>query len=75
MKKSVMPRPYGMLMGSYHPMELDFVFGTEAASLGGIAFNRKNRLGRVALPNAMMAYWAQFARAGDPNEKGAGLPE
>ena len=75
MKKSVMPRPYGLLMGSCHAMELDFVFGTEAASLGGFAFDRKNRPGRVALSNAMMDYWAQFARTGNPNRKGSGLPE
>jgi para-nitrobenzyl esterase len=75
MKNSVMPRPYGMLMGSCHGMELDFVFGTEAASLGGYAFSRKNRPGRVALSNAMMAYWARFARTGDPNRGGTDLPE
>ena len=75
MKKSVMPRPYGLLMGACHAMELDFVFGTEAASLGGYAFDRKNRPGRVALSNAMMAYWAQFARTGNPNREGSGLSE
>ena len=56
-------------------MELDFVFGTEAASLGGFAFNRKNRPGRVALSRAMMAYWARFARTGDPDRGGSKLPE
>jgi len=63
------------LMGACHAMELDFVFGTEAASLGGYAFDRKNRPGRVALSNAMMAYWAQFARTGNPNREGSGLSE
>ncbi|MDO9514470.1 MAG: carboxylesterase family protein, partial [Syntrophales bacterium] len=75
MKKSVMPRPYGLLMGSCHAMELDFVFGTEAASLGDYAFDRKNRPGRVALSSAMMDYWAQFARTGNPNREGSGLSE
>ena len=75
MEKSVMPRPYGLLMGSCHAMELDFVFGTEAASLGGYAFDRKNRPGRVALSRAMMAYWAQFARTGNPGRGGLGLSE
>jgi len=75
MKKSVMPRPYGLLMGSCHAMELDFVFGTEAVSLGGYAFDRKNRPGRIGLSSAMMAYWARFARTGNPNREGSGLPE
>ncbi len=74
MEKSVIPFPYGMLMGSCHAMELDFIFGTEAASLGGFAFDRQNRPGRIALSNAMMTYWAQFARTGNPNEDGSFLP-
>jgi para-nitrobenzyl esterase len=56
-------------------MEIDFVFGTEAISLGGYAFDEKNRPGRVALSNSMMDYWAQFARTGNPNREGSGLPK
>ena len=75
MKKSVMPFPMNLLLGACHAMEIDFVFGTEAVSLGGYAFDEKNRPGRVALSNAMMDYWAQFARTGNPNREGSGLPE
>jgi para-nitrobenzyl esterase len=75
MKESVIPFPYALLMGACHAMEIDFVFGTEAVSLGGYAFDERNRPGRVALSNAMMDYWARFARTGNPNRKGSGLPE
>lgn len=75
MKKSVISFPYNLLFGACHGMEIDFVFATEAVSLGGVAFNEKNRPGRVALSNAMMDYWAQFARTGNPNRQGSGLPE
>jgi para-nitrobenzyl esterase len=75
MKKSVMPSPFNLLMGACHAMEIDFVFGTEAVSLGGVAFDEKNRPGRVALSNAMMGYWAQFVKTGNPNREGSGLPE
>jgi para-nitrobenzyl esterase len=75
LKKSVMPFPVNLLLGACHAMEIDFVFGTEAISLGGYAFDEKNRPGRVALSKAMMDYWAQFARTGNPNREGSGLPE
>ena len=75
LKKSVMPSPFNLLLGACHAMEIDFVFGTEAVSLGGVAFNEKNRPGRVALSNAMMDYRAQFVRTGNPNREGSGLPE
>jgi para-nitrobenzyl esterase len=75
LKKSVLPFPYNQLLGACHAMELDFVFGTEAVGLGLLAFDEKNRPGRVALSQAMMDYWAQFARTGDPNRKESGLPQ
>ena len=75
MKKSVMPSPVNLLLGACHAMEIDFVFGTEAVSLGGVAFDEKNRPGRVALSNAMMGYWAQFVKTGNPNREGSGLHE
>jgi para-nitrobenzyl esterase len=75
LKKSVIPMPFNLLMGACHAMEIDFVFGTEAVSLGGYVFNEKNRPGRIALSQAMMDYWAQFARTGNPNRKGSDLPQ
>jgi para-nitrobenzyl esterase len=38
-------------------------------------FTEENRPGRETLSAAMMQYAAQFARTGDPNPPGAGLPE
>jgi para-nitrobenzyl esterase len=38
-------------------------------------FTNANRPGREALSDAMMDYVARFARTGDPNETGSGLPE
>jgi carboxylesterase type B len=29
----------------------------------------------VALSNAMMDYWSEFARTGNPNRQGSGLPK
>jgi para-nitrobenzyl esterase len=75
LKKSVIPMPYNLLMGACHAMEIDFVFGTEGLSLGAYAFDEKNRPGRVALSQAMMDYWAQFSRTGNPNREGSDLPQ
>jgi len=43
--------------------------------LGSGIFTEGNRLGREALSAAMMAYVAQFVRAGDPSPDGSGLVE
>lgn len=72
--KSVIPFPFNLLWGACHAMEIDFIFGTEAISLGGVAFDEKNRPGRLALSQAMMDYMGHFARTGNPNREGSGLP-
>lgn len=74
MAKSVQPFPYNQLVGASHTLEIEFVFGTEALTVGNLVFSPKNRPGRMALSAAMMDYWAQFARTGDPNREGSGLP-
>lgn len=74
LKDSVIRAPFGLLLGACHAMEIDFVFGTEKTSLGPYAFTPKNRPGRAMLSESMMDYWAQFARTGNPNREGAGLP-
>jgi para-nitrobenzyl esterase len=74
LKDSVIRVPFGLLLGACHAMEIDFVFGTEKTSLGPYAFIPKNRAGRVMLSESMMDYWAQFARTGNPNREGSGLP-
>jgi para-nitrobenzyl esterase len=72
---NVMAFPLNLILGACHAMEIDFVFGTEKASLGAIVFNDKNKPGRVALQNAMMDYWSQFAWTGNPNREKSGLPK
>jgi len=72
--KSVISPPFNILLGCCHAAEIDFVFGTERTAMGGYFFNQKNRLGRIALSEAIMDYWASFARTGNPNREGSGLP-
>lgn len=72
-KNNVIDPPFNMLLGACHGMEIDFVFGTKIW-LGERVFNEKNRAGRVALSNAMMDYWSEFARTGKPNRDQSGLP-
>ena len=72
---SAMAFPLNVILGSCHALEIDFVFGTDKASLGALVFNDKNKPGRVALSNAMMDYWSEFARTGNPNRQGSGLPK
>lgn len=71
----VLAFPLNIILGACHAMEIDFVFGTDKASLGALVFNDKNKPGRVALSNAMMDYWSEFARTGNPNRQGSGLPK
>lgn len=75
LSKSVLPFPFSLLTGASHATEIDFVFGTEAVALGGLAFTDQNRPGRLALSQAIMDYWGQFARTGNPNREGSRLPE
>jgi para-nitrobenzyl esterase len=72
---TVQDAPFNILLGACHAMEIDFVFGTQKVSLGAVVFNEKNRSGRTALSNAMIDYWAQFARTGNPNRDQSGLPK
>ena len=73
-KNNVIDPPRNMLLGACHTIDLEFVFGTEKLMLGAMVFNEKNRAGRVALSNAMMDYWSEFARTGNPNRIQSGLP-
>jgi para-nitrobenzyl esterase len=74
-EKSIFSPTLNVTLGACHSMEIDFVFGTEKAGLGAYVFNAKNRPGRVALSNAMMDYWTQFAKTGNPNRKDSSLPQ
>ena len=61
------PTPGGARFGAHHAAELAYVFGTLDSAPGGEWTDVDRRLS-----DAMMAYWTQFAAAGDPN--GDGLP-
>jgi len=75
--ESAIPDPWGFILGSAHTMEIPFFFGNDVldVALQFLVFNEENRPGREALSSAMMTYLAQFARTGDPNTAGSGLPE
>ena len=75
--ESVIPDPWGFKLGACHSLDIPFFFGSDIWNdpLSLLVFTEKNRPGREALSDAMMAYVARFARTGDPNEPGAGLTE
>lgn len=75
--KSQLPDPWGFRLGSFHSLEIPFFFGNDQlfVVLQYLLFTKANRPGREALSSAMMQYAAQFARTGDPNPPGSGLPE
>ena len=72
-KNNVIDSPLNMLLGACHAMEIDFVFGTEKIFLGAMVFNEKIVPVCIALSNAMMDYWSEFARTGFDRRK-SGLP-
>jgi para-nitrobenzyl esterase len=56
-------------LDSYHTSEIQYVFGREIST--GIPFHGMSPE-QIALSRQMQAYWANFARTGNPN--GPGLP-
>ena len=74
--ESVIPEPWGFLLGSCHTLEIPFFFGNDDwnVAMHLLAFTEENRPGREALSGAMMAYAARFARTGNPNAPGSGQP-
>ena len=65
----------GALLGASHAMEIPFVFNRFQlfGSFDRILFNTGNAPGREALADTMGAYWAHFARYGEPGDgDGAG---
>ncbi|WP_199200504.1 carboxylesterase/lipase family protein [Alkalicaulis satelles] len=60
------------VLGAAHAMEIPFVFNhfDLFGRLDRVIFNRSNRAGRQALATSMGAYWAAFARDGDPGDAG-----
>ncbi len=64
------------LLGAAHAMEIAFVHGHFEGRLASM-MGEEDSPGRQVLSNAMMAYWGQFARAGNPGTGGPtpGLPQ
>ncbi len=61
------------MLGAAHGFEIPFVFGHfDLGKAGNRIFTDENRAGREALAEAMMSYWAAFARTGDPGRGEAG---
>ncbi len=58
----------GRLLGAGHSLEIPFVFGhwDLLGSFDKFAFTKGNAPTRIALSDAMMSYWVQFATTGDP---------
>ena len=72
------PEPLDFFLGAAHAMDIPFVFGNfveDKKSLTSFAWSESNREGREKLSDAMMTYFAQFAKTGNPNPPGSDLPE
>jgi para-nitrobenzyl esterase len=55
------------MLGAAHAFEIPFVFGHwDLGPEGEMLFDEENAPGRVALSDAMMSYWSEFAYSGDP---------
>jgi para-nitrobenzyl esterase len=65
--------PLGRTIGAFHSLEIPFVFGTYERGLIKTVLGLKGVGLAAPMSQAMMGYWANFARQGDPN--GEGLPE
>ena len=68
---SPLPAPFDQSLGAHHALEIPFVLGNIEfwldPALGATIFNADNRESRVNLSAAMVEYWGNFARSGDPN--------
>jgi para-nitrobenzyl esterase len=64
------------MIGAAHGFEIPFVFGHfDLGKQANRVFTEENAPGREQLSQAMMSYWAQFARTGKPGRGGRDLPE
>ena len=79
--EAVRPGALGFIYDAAHALEIPFfhanVDGDEPLGLPDWVykgFTEENRPGREALSAAMVSYLAQFARTGNPNKDGTGLP-
>jgi len=59
------------IVGAAHGLEIPFVLGHfDLGPQSSLLFNERNAPGRLDLTRRMMAYWAEFARSGNPGNGG-----
>jgi para-nitrobenzyl esterase len=64
------------MIGAGHGIEIPFAFGHfDLGTRANIIFNEENLPGREQLAQAMMSYWAAFARDGQPGKGGGKQPD
>jgi len=73
---SLLGADYGVLLGAGHGLEIPFVFGHFVfGPRSGFLFPEETKATRQQLAQAMMGYWAEFARRGRPGSgRGGALP-
>jgi len=74
---SPLPGEWGVHLGAFHSLEIPFFMGTDTIEgdfLTPVLFTRENKTGRKALSRSIMDYLGAFARSGNPNRTGSGLP-
>ena len=62
--------PLQETLGAFHGLEVPFVFGSVTRRPISTILGRKNAKLAAPLSAAMMSYWTNFARSGDPNGPG-----
>ena len=74
--RSVLPNEWGRELGAFHGLDISFFLGHDSVAMifQAFLFSWQNQPGRKALSSAMMRYLASFARTGNPNPAGGGLP-
>jgi para-nitrobenzyl esterase len=77
--EDVRPGAPGFIYGACHALEIPFFQGNaDVEEIPGLIFKgstKQNQPGRKALTSAIVSYFGQFARTGNPNKAGSGLPE
>ncbi|MEM2145918.1 MAG: carboxylesterase family protein [Candidatus Jordarchaeaceae archaeon] len=66
------PEPLDFLLGACHSLDVPFVFGNVGEGEGfpycNFAWTNANKLGRIALSNAMISYFSNFMKNGNPGD-------
>ena len=63
---SVMGADLSVMLGASHAFEIPFVFGHYDLGKANAIWTKDNAPGRDELSEAMMSYWTEFARTGNP---------